>query len=143
MLPQQRLAWFQIVVFATACATGCLLWLLAGGQTVLAAFGLLGLWGLSPLFVRRKKKEPGEVLIDERDREIVRRATLFGFAASYLAFVLVSMAIWFCNWMLHSNETVSVHTLTLPVWIAFAVAVVARAIAILVRYGREDADATD
>ena len=53
------------------------------------------------------------------------------------------MIPWLLLFFYKDRETVSVHLLTVPVWIAFVVAMVGRAIAILLLYGREADDADE
>ncbi|MBU0638978.1 MAG: hypothetical protein KKB50_08950 [Planctomycetes bacterium] len=109
-------------------------------HAALGGAGVLGLWGIQP-WLFRKKVRPGDVTVDERDHRIVERGTHIGFAASYLAFVVACLIPWFYLSLYKDNETVSVHLLTVPVWIAFIVAMVGRAVAILLLYGREADDA--
>ena len=67
----EKAAWLELVVSvgAVALATALFPWL---GQRATGSFGLLGLLGLSYLFVRPRRNR---VVVDERDREIERRAT--------------------------------------------------------------------
>ena len=140
MVRQKKLAGYQLAVFAAALLLYLVLWPFVGPRAALSATGLLGLWGVTP-FLFRKRAAPGEVLEDERDREILRRAAVTGFTASYAVFILASMGIWGYGHLVAGIETLSIHCITVPVWIAFATIVVVRAVVTLRLYGRDGEDA--
>jgi hypothetical protein len=139
MLPLQKVAWFQLFVFVAAVVVALVLVSIGQAGIAWSAFGVLGLWGLSPILLRRSRGADG-VFLDERDRAISRRASTIAFAASYAAFVVVCMASWAYFYGLRSAATVSVHLLTVPVWVAFSVVFVVRAVGMLVLYGGEAGD---
>lgn len=139
MLPLQKVAWFQLVVFVAAVVLAFLLVAVGRADIAWSAFGVLGLWGLSPILLRQSR-EADEVFIDERDQTISRRASRIAFAASYGAFVLACMLLWVYFYGVRDASTVSVHLLTMPVWVAFAVVFVVRAVGMLVLYGGEAGD---
>lgn len=102
MNAEQKRAWLAVGT-GIACLIGYLALLpFLGPRVAFAAFGLFGINGFAPLIGRREK-------MDERDASIARRATLAGGMASYLAFVLGCMAVWFVAFAWHRQEQVSVH----------------------------------
>ena len=144
MVPEQKRAWFVVGVFAVALAIALALLPFAGAGA-LAATGVFGLWGLTPLLFR-KKRDSTEVPFDERDTMIVQKATLVAGMMSYVSFILACMAPWFVymcrskDWW-YRSPTISIHVLPLIVLPGMIVLFVGRAIAILVLYGREANDA--
>ena len=135
MSREQKQAWFILVVFLVTVA--CFLGLipLVGVKLAWGILGLFGFAGLAPL-VFRKKGDPGEVDIDERDRMILRTATRAGAMSSYAAFILACMLTWgvYCS---QGKETISIHVLPIIVGIGGMVFFVATSASILVLYGRE------
>ena len=89
MVPEQKRAWFLLAVVAVALLVGVALIPLAG-VGAWGGLGILGLVGFTPLLFR-KKRGPGEVAVDERDKMILEKATLRGGMTSYLWFVLACM----------------------------------------------------
>ena len=83
MSAMQKFAWFNLAVVALSACTVLSLFPLMG-MAAHGGFGWLGLLGLSPLFLRKKK---GQVIGDERDTLIQRRSVILAYAAVWLAFV--------------------------------------------------------
>jgi hypothetical protein len=134
MLPEQKRAWYVLAVFAAALV----------GASVLSYFwgwggwgglGLFALAGLSPL-IFPKRRRPGEVEFDERDRMIWEKSALSGGMASYLIFIVACMGRWLVG-VARGEQTMPI--LYLPfVVVAGAIALmVTHAIVTLVLYGRE------
>ncbi len=140
MLPEQKRAWFVVGLFLVAVAAIAALVPFAGVHAW-GAIGLFGFAGLTPLLFRAKLR-PGEVASDERDEVILRAATLGGFGMSHTWFVLASMAVWFAC-MLRKQKMVSIEVLPFIVIVGTVVFFVIRAVAILLLYRREGADAED
>ena len=140
MLPQQKSAWFSLAVTAAVCLGFAVVALIVDVRTATACMAILALLALKPRLFGRKTKK-GEVLFDERDQFIAKRAALAGFTASYLTFVIACMAIWGVAYLAQGLEEVSVHVLILPVLAGWVVAEAAHAVAVLVLYGREGCDA--
>lgn len=90
----------------------------------------MGMYGFS-VFIGRKEKA------DERDLGIARKASLAGFAASYLAFVAGCMGAWFITFAWLHQEQISVHVLANIVIIGGVVFYFVRSLAILMLYGRK------
>ena len=141
MVREQKQAWFTIVVFLLTLITFVILLYFVRPIVAVAGFAVFGLAGLTPLLFR-KKADPTEVDIDERDAGIGKTAALAGAMMSYGAFILACMILWsVCYYQ--GKEVVSIHTLPIIVFIGGMVLYVARAIVILVLYGREPKDVQD
>lgn len=83
MSATQRQAWFNLaVVSGTLVLVLALVPLMGPGAQ--GGFGLLGLLGLGPLFLRSRA---GEVVFDERDAVIRRRAGIIAYSVFWVAFV--------------------------------------------------------
>ncbi len=102
MNAEQKRAWLAVGSMV-ACLIGYVALLpFLGPYPATAAFALFGVNGFAGLIGRKEKP-------DERDVSIARRATLAGGMASYLAFVLGCMGVWFVAFAWHRQEQVSVH----------------------------------
>jgi hypothetical protein len=112
----EKVAWTELLVSAAALATAAALipWL---GNAASGAFALLGLLVCGIWFLRRRG--PG-VVVDERDREIERRATTIGVEAAwmttFLALIVLGMGAQFYN-----EGVVATRYLTWLTWIQFAI----------------------
>jgi uncharacterized membrane protein len=97
---QEKQAWYILALFALTFAAFAALTALSFAKTggfhwaVTGAFGLFGLAGLTPL-VGRKERREGKVVMDERDEEIGRKATLAGYGVFWMAFVVAGMLPFF------------------------------------------------
>ena len=135
MPPEQKQSVFIVFVFAASVVLFAVLIPVVGIRLAPSAFGLMGIAGLAPLLFR-SRGQPGEVASDERDEAIAKKATLGGAMCSYGVFIAGCLVPWtVCKEM--GKEVISIHVLP---WIAGAgiiVYFVARAIAILILYGRE------
>jgi len=137
MLPEQKRAWFVVVVSAVVVG-GVAALAPFGGARALGVLGLFGLVGLTPLLFRAKPK-PGQVASDERDQEILLKATVGGFATSYLWFVLGCMAVWFfCMW--RGQKMVRIDVLPFLVVVGAVALMVTRAVGTLLAYRGHGAD---
>ncbi len=101
MHPQQRHARFNLMVAACAAIQAALsyavLFPLCGPKAATAAFGffgICGLWGFGGRFYR-KAKDSAAVVMDERDKDIHRRATVIAWAVDWLYWGLICMGPWF------------------------------------------------
>jgi hypothetical protein len=127
MNAEQKRAWFTVIVFAVCVILYAALAPFIGARAATGAFGLFGFWGLAGFIGRREKP-------DERDISILRKATMLGFAASYLIFVLGLMSVWFAAFMFHGRSQVSVHVLPAIVGLGAITHYLVRAVATLVGY---------
>ncbi len=133
MTVQQRFAWFTLAVLAAGLVVYGILVPLIGPQHALAAFGVLGLWGLQPLFYRRRKRE---VVMDERDQLIALRAQIVGFWIFWECFVAACMILWAVLHYGRHQETVPADVLPLLVGGGFVVFFATNAVATLLQYRR-------
>jgi hypothetical protein len=134
MTATQKHAWFNLAVVVVAAVAVLALTPVAGARAQ-GAFGMLGLLALGPLCMRRKQ---GEVIVDERDRTIGRRAGTIAYAAFWLAFVAACVSLPFLYGWGGSVPVVVVHS---AVWWAWILLVAARSVATLILYQLRDADA--
>jgi hypothetical protein len=132
----QKFAWFNLsVVVLTLVAVLLLLpWL---GKGALGGFGLLGLIGLGPLFMR---KRPGQVVTDERDALIQQRSWIVAYALFWVVFVLA--AVLLAPLVYGQEGAVPVWVVQSSVFCGFMLVYALASIAILVQYagGTRDAE---
>ena len=129
MNAEQKRAWLA-VGSGIGCVVGYLVLLpFLGPYAATAAFAVIGVNGLAPLIGRGQQA-------DERDCSILRRATLLGGMASYLAFVLGCMGTWFVTFLWQGHAQVSVHLMGAITFLGGIVLCVVRGVAVLVLYGR-------
>jgi hypothetical protein len=143
MLPMQKRAWFDLGVVVAACAVAAILALLIGLRVSMAAMAVLALVAVKPWLFgsgRKRRSGAGEVLLDERDEFIRRRATTLGFALSYVAFILACLGPWGAYYLFRGEDVVPVDLLVVPVLVGWLVAIVASAVATLIGYSRHRAE---
>ncbi len=129
MNAEQKRAWLGVATMA-ACVVGYLvLFPLFGPVVATAAFAFYGINGFAGFIGRGER-------IDERDKNIARRATLGGAMASYLAFIIGCMGTWFVVFAFQREEQVWVHVLPMITMLGAIVFFFTRSVAILVFYGR-------
>jgi hypothetical protein len=136
--PQQKMAWFNLAVFGLAVLVYLGLCPVLGPVPALGAMGVCGFWGLGGVFFR--KRQPGDVVLDERDRLISLRAQLAGLWVFWECFVLGCVGGWAVIRYWYHRETIAVEVLPLLVFAGMAVFTVAQSIGILVQYGRGGRD---
>ena len=129
MNAEQKRAWFTLGVFVVACLGFVIIGLAIRFSVAWSAFSILGLLGFTPFIARGERG-------DERDSSIGRRASLIGGMASYLAFVLGCMGVWFIEFAWRGQSQVSVHVLSAITMVGAITLFVVRSLAILVLYGR-------
>ena len=132
MNAEQKTAWLMIVLFLLCCGLYLGLLPFVGWKAAFAVFGLFGLAGLSPLIFSYHKRD-GAVSVDERDRQIVRRAGLAGGMASYLVFVLGCMTTWGLR-RAAGSESVDVDVLPFLVFCGAITLFMVRSVTLLVFY---------
>jgi hypothetical protein len=154
MHPQQKVAWFTLIVVGGtlvlyAVAIPTMGWwfhrTLAGAAgPASGVFGLLGLTGFARKLYRVPKGGPlGKMpVMDERDWQLSKQAWSAGMAIFWLVFVLAGMGVW--AWLSYAQKvqqiTLSVDTfprIILGSWIVFALA---QSLAILHYYGWKASD---
>ena len=138
MNAQQKVAWFNLAVFTAAVAAYGVLVPIMGPSPALGAFGILGMWGLTPFFFRRRN---AEVLVDERDEFVNLRGFVVGAVVFWLCFVAVCMTTWGVIRYWKHQETVSVDILPVLVGGGMIVLMLSHSVAMLIQYqgsrGRE------
>ncbi len=126
---EQKRAWLGVATM-TACVAGYFILLpLFGPVVAIAAFAFYGINGFAGFIGSNDG-------VDERDRNIARRATLTGAMASYMAFIIGCMATWFIVFAFQREEQVQVHILATIAILGAIVFFFTRSVAILVFYGR-------
>jgi cytochrome bd-type quinol oxidase subunit 2 len=128
----EKVAWteFLVSVAAVAIVTCLYSWL---GNSATSAFALLGLIGFSIVFLRRRG---AGIVVDERDREIAKRATRIGCETAWMTLlvVLATTTIW-SNY--HNQHAVSTTLLTWLIWAQFALCYGIKGLVAVVAYRRQ------
>jgi len=135
MTPAQKNAWFSLAVVATCLAVLAALVPMLGPVRAQGAFGIMGLLGFGWFFFR---KPPGEVVADERDDQIRRRAMLIAHFVFWVVFLLAGVA---CPFLYGPTGAVPVLVVVYGLWLAFSLFLTVAAVATLVQYslGGDDA----
>ena len=151
LAPLQRLAWFNLIVFAIAVS----LYLIAVpffewrfhmtlGRSALPAlgvFGVCGLWGLGNYFLKDHRRR-ARVNLDEREELIYQRAGTIGVVLFWEVFVVLCMGVWAYLSYVRHQAAIPVGFLPFLVMLVFIVFWVTQSIAILVQYKRSAGDDT-
>lgn len=149
MHPQQKAAWFQLIVIVGTmvlyiAAVPVLGWwfhrtIAEAAAPALGIFGLIGLTGFVPLFYRpaRGGAHGGEPIMDERDLQLSRRASIAGWTTFWLLFCIVGMGTWGYLYMVRGLQYVTVHVALFPGMIGagFVVFLLAQSVTTLHYYG--------
>jgi hypothetical protein len=128
----EKVAWIELVVSVAAVVVVTLLfpWL---GFGAFGGFALLALTAVGAVFVRQRGSR---VVVDERDRQIERRATTIGIRAAWG--MLWSALLVATLWSSYANEAaVSTTFLTWLLWIQFAVCYGIKGLAGVLMYRRQ------
>ena len=136
MSAMQRFASFNLAVIALTLVTVFTL-LPFLGKGAMGGFGFTGLLGLGVLFFRKK---PGQVLVDERDLLIQRRAWVLAYSLFWLFFVLGAVLV---SPLVYGPEgAVPVWVIQSSVFCSFMLVFTVSSIALLVQYagGPKDAE---
>jgi hypothetical protein len=128
MSATQKWAWFNLAVIAfTGVTVLSLLPFL--GKGAFGGFGFLGLIGFGPFFFRRKS---GQVVSDERDILIQRRAWVLAYSLFWVVFVFAAVVL---SAVVYGQEgTVPVTVVQCSVVYGFMLVYALASIAILVQY---------
>jgi hypothetical protein len=134
MNAMEKVAWTNLLVSAAAAVlvTAMAPWL---GASATGFFALLALIPLSAVFLRQ---QGARVVVDERDREIDRRAGQFAVSASWMSLLvgLIGVAIWGGTTPDHAVPTAVLNWL---IWIQAATCFGMRGLAAVVLYRRPHA----
>lgn len=116
MSAMEKVAWTELVVslVVSALVVALFPWL---GMVSLSAFALMALITLSGLLLRRRGNE---VVVDERDRDIERRAIRIAASVSWMC--LLGGLIISCMWSAYvRNNAVPTSILSWLVWTQFPI----------------------
>jgi uncharacterized membrane protein len=110
----EKVAWTELTVsiLATILVLALYPWI---GSAALGGFGLLGLLGITPLFLR---KRGNQVVRDERDVEIERISSWFGFGTAWVLLMISLVVI--TMWHIDLNRDVPTSLLSVLIWAQFA-----------------------
>lgn len=143
LAPLQKLAWFNLIVFATGAtlylvSVPLIAWhfhktLVAASVPALGIFGLCGILGISSFICNRRN-------LDEREELIDRRATMLGMTLFWEVFVLSSVGVWAIFSYIRHQTTVPVGFFPFLVFVGFIVFSVTQSVAILIQYKRSAGD---
>ena len=132
MNAMEKVAWTELGVSVAAVVLASLLipW---GSQTATSAFALLGLIGFTGVFLRQRGNR---VAVDERDREIARRATSIGVGTAWMSLfmTLIAATMWSGYTQTYSVSTAFLNWL---IWIQFAVCYGTQGLVMVVMYRRQ------
>ena len=133
----QKIAWFNLIVIGVSCIlsgiTIAVLTSIVGMPRAFGGMGFMGICGIMGFSNWIFRKDKGQVILDERDKLINKRAALAGFGASYLFVGLVCMLPFF---ILGPRASMQVHWLPMIFMGAGLSLVLAHSAALLIQYGR-------
>jgi len=131
MNAMEKVAWTELVVsvVAVAVVTALIPWL---GSAATSGFALMALIVFSGLFLRRRGEQ---IVIDERDNEIQRKAKYVSVGTAWMTLVtvLIAATMWSSYTRVHAVSTALLNWL---IWIQFAVVFGAHGLASVVMYRR-------
>lgn len=124
----EKVAWTELTVsvVATIVVLALYPWL---GQAAMGGFGLLGLLGITPLFLR---KRGNKVVRDERDVEIEKLSSWFGFGTAWVLLMISMAAI--TMWHSHLQRDVSTGLLSALIWTQFALCYAIKGATTVIQY---------
>ncbi|TWU48944.1 hypothetical protein Poly51_48480 [Rubripirellula tenax] len=124
----EKVAWTELVVSVLAIVVVLALYPWLGGAAM-GGFGLLGLLGVTPIFMR---KRGSQVASDERDQQIERQASWRGFGTAWMLMVCSLAAIMM--WHSHHQRDISPGLLSMVIWIQFAFCYAIKGASSLIQY---------
>jgi hypothetical protein len=131
MNAMEKVAWTELVVsvVAVAVVTALIPWL---GSAATSGFALMALIVFSGLFLRRRGEQ---IVIDERDNEIQRKAKYVSVGTAWMTLVsvLIAATMWSSYTGVHAVSTALLNWL---IWIQFAVVLGAHGLVCVVMYRR-------
>jgi hypothetical protein len=132
MNAMEKVAWTELVVSVVAVFVVASLtpWL---GSAATAGFALLALIAFAGLFLRRRGTQ---VIVDERDREIARKAKYISVGTAWMTLVIVLIAA--TMWSIHRGDhAVSTVLLNWLIWMQFAIVNGTHGLVSVVMYRRQ------
>ncbi len=130
MNPFQKMAWYNLAVIALTAVVVLALIQVMPIEAAWCGFAVLALLGFAPLYLKKKK---GEILYDERDKDIGQKAGRAGFFLFWLYFVAACVYIPFA----YDFKTVSSFLFVYLLLVGGVVLMSARSVATLVLYRRD------
>ena len=124
----EKVAWTELIVSVVAAVVVLALypWV---GQAALGGFGLLGFLGVTPLFLR---KRGNQIVSDERDLEIAKRSSWFGFGTAWMVLLLSLTAV--TMWHGYQQRDVPTGLLSALIWSQFALCYAIKGATSLIQY---------
>lgn len=124
----EKVAWTELIVSLTAVVVVVALypWM---GNAATGGFGLLGLLGVTPMFLR---KRGNQVVRDERDAKIEKRSSCIGFGTGWLVMMLSLTAI--TMWHVDQRRDVPTGLLNALIWTQFALCYAIKGATALIHY---------
>ena len=126
-------SWYTVIVIASTLVAWSIMQTAVGFPASTAALALLGFLGFTPILFRKSKDEMD---LDERDISIVRRATLAGAMAAYLALVVTATTIWYMMYS-QGKDKIDLGYLGVLVWISGMTLWLVRSLYIILQYPRQ------
>lgn len=124
----EKVAWIELTVPASATIVVLAMypWM---GQAAMGGFGLLGFLGMAPLFLR---KRGNQVVRDERDVEIEKLSSWFGFGTAWVLMMISLVVI--TMWHIHQQRDVPTGLLSVLLWAEFALCYAIKGATTLIQY---------
>lgn len=138
----QKFAWYNLIVvlgvFTLTGITYVLIYFLLGAGLAKGSFVFLGLLGFLGSSGKYFKKKAGDtnVVMDERDEQIMLESRFIGFRATYLFWVVAGMLTWIIVRAVRGSTVVGVDMIPLLVGGGCLVLVLSMSFSILIRYSR-------
>ena len=132
MNAMEKVAWTELVVTVVAflVVTALTPWL---GSAATVGFALLAVMAFGGLFLRRRGQE---IVVDERDREIERKAKYIGVSAGWMT--LLGALIAASSWSIRAGDhVVSTALLNWLIWVQFAVVYGTHGLVCVLMYRRQ------
>jgi hypothetical protein len=132
----QKFAWFNLAVIALTLLLVVVLMPFLGHRAT-GGLGCLGLLGLGPVFMLRRKA--GQAVMDERDQLIQRQAWVLAYSLFWVVFVLA--AVFLSAFIYGQQGAVPVSVVQMSVAWGFMLIYALVSIAVLVQYAGGARDA--
>ena len=139
MTPLQKMAWLEASFWVAATLVFLALLVRFGPGPAPAAFALIGLHPIAWYAMQRRSAARAfQPVLDERDQEISARASRFGFATSYVAFVLGIVGLQ--QYALRAGDCVPASGLMALVWLAVALQTLVRNASVILQARAQEAE---
>ena len=124
----ENVAWTELTVSVVAVVVVLALypWM---GNAALGGFGMLGLLGITPLFLR---KRGSRVIRDERDVKIEMRSSWIGFGTGWVVMMISLAAV--TMWHVDQRRDVPTGLLNALIWTQFALCYAIKGATTLIQY---------